>query len=216
MSDASVNPYEGPQEDTSLTLLDKVRKQDQEAWKRLVDLYSPLLCYWCQLYKLQHADTQDVAQAVFVAVARGIGNFHRDQEGDTFRGWLRTITKTKIYDHVPPLGCKGIGGSGDFPPLLQAQSPDPLEQADVDSQAVENNILYKRAVDLIESSFEPDTRRAFWLLVAGRTGKEVAAELNMTLFAVYNAKAKILRRLREEFRGLLDFENEPPKRLPGS
>jgi RNA polymerase sigma-70 factor, ECF subfamily len=215
MTDASVNPYEGPQEDTSLTLLDKVREQDKDAWNRLVELYSPLLCHWCQLYRLQHADIEDVAQAVFVAVARGIGSFHRDQEGDTFRGWLRTITKTKIYDHVPPLGCKGIGGSGDFPPLSQAQSPDPSEQADVDAEAVENNILYQRAVELIESSFEPNTRRAFLLLVAGRTGKEVAAELSMTLSAVYNAKAKILRRLREEFRGLLDFDHEPSKRLPG-
>jgi len=204
MKDRGVNSNGGAETQTSLTLLDRVRRKDKEAWERLVSLYTPLVYYWCRQSKLQPADAEEVTQDVFLAVARGLVNFHRDQEGDTFRGWLRKITWTKICDHAPPPGGKGEGGSDAQKRLKKVPSPDPVEQANADSEAAESNILFNRAVELIEAFFEPKSRRAFWLLIAGRTGKEVGAELQMSVRAVYIAKARILKRLREEFRGLLD------------
>jgi RNA polymerase sigma-70 factor, ECF subfamily len=207
MKDSGVNPIEGPPDLTPLSLLEKVRRREHEAWKRFVSLYTPLVWHWCQLCGLQQADREEVTQEVFWAVARGIVKFHRNQEGDTFRGWLRTITKNKICDHVPPLGGIGTGGNEGQRRLLGIESPDPLAEASADARAVEENILNTRAVELIESSFEPNTRRAFWLLIAGRPAKEVSAELQMSLTAVYIAKAKILKRLREEFAELLELSH---------
>jgi RNA polymerase sigma-70 factor, ECF subfamily len=207
MKDPGVNLNEGPPDETPLSLLEKVRRQEHEGWQRFVSLYTPLVWHWCKLCKLQQADREEVTQEVFWAVARGIGKFHRDQEGDTFRGWLRKITKNKINDHAPPPGGIGAGGNEAQRRLLDIESPDPLAEASADARAVEDNILNTRAVELIESSFEPNTRRAFWLLIAGRSAKEVSAELHMSLTAVYIAKAKILKRLREEFAELLELSH---------
>ena len=44
-------------------------------------------------------DAADVVQEVLAAISRNLGAFHRDQPGDSFRAWLRTISKNKIRDH---------------------------------------------------------------------------------------------------------------------
>src|SRR5437899_3039863 len=71
---------------TSLSLLDKVRSNDQAAWERLVSLYTPLVDWWCRRHRLQDADTADVRQKVFMAVARRIDEFRREQASGSFRG----------------------------------------------------------------------------------------------------------------------------------
>ena len=52
---------------------------------------------------------------------------------------------------------------------------------------------------------KPATWRACWeFVVSDRPAKEVAAELGLTVNAVYLAKSRVLRRLRHELVGLLD------------
>ena len=46
--------------------------------------------------------------------------------------------------------------------------------------------------------------REWELAACGRPAADVAAELGLTPAAVYSASARVLRRLRQEFRGLLD------------
>ncbi len=62
-----------------------------------------------------------------------------------------------------------------------------------------------RALELIRSEFESRTWDAFWgVAVGGGKPADVAADLEMTVAAVYMAKSRVLRRLREEFTELLD------------
>src|SRR5438128_2738587 len=92
----------------SSSLLARVQAQEQAAWNRLVHLYSPLVFRWGRRAGLQEADALDVGQEVFQAVWRTVHKFHRDRPGATFRGWLRTITGSKVADfyrrrqHQPP------------------------------------------------------------------------------------------------------------------
>jgi RNA polymerase sigma-70 factor (ECF subfamily) len=166
----------------------------------LVSLYTPLVYHWCRLAGLSSPDAEEVGQDVFMAVARGLVTFTHDREGATFRGWLRVITRRAIQDHAPPPGGVGEGGSS---ALTEVAAHDPAAADDSDARAVEKNILYRRAIELMESSFEPKSCRAFWLLVAGRSAREAAAELGMSPAAVYTAKSRILARLRDEFGDLL-------------
>src|SRR5437016_9503517 len=84
---------------TSPSLLLRVQADDQAAWTRLVDLYAPLVYHWCRRAQLGPEDTADIFQETFRSVAKNIHDFRRDRAGDTFRGWLRTITQNKIRDH---------------------------------------------------------------------------------------------------------------------
>jgi RNA polymerase sigma-70 factor (ECF subfamily) len=62
-----------------------------------------------------------------------------------------------------------------------------------------------RALALIRGDFEPRTWAAFWRsAVEGATAAEVSSELNLSIDAVYQAKSRVLRRLREELQGLVD------------
>ena len=47
---------------------------------------------------LREDDAADVFQEVFQSVAAHLSAFRRDRSGDTFRGWLRTITRNKVND----------------------------------------------------------------------------------------------------------------------
>src|SRR5262245_61363438 len=89
---------------TSSDLLSRVRSRDTNAWERLTDLYGPLVYYWCRRSGLQDADTADVVQNVFMALARGIDGY-RPRPDATFRGWLWTVTQarsTPIFDAIGP------------------------------------------------------------------------------------------------------------------
>lgn len=187
---------------TSSSLLRRVRQQDPDAWRRLVRLYGPLVYLWARQCGLQADDAADVLQETFVAVAQGVQTFRREQPGDTFRGWLWTITRNKIRDHFRRRQGEAVakGGTDGQEQLLQL--PDPPEPssgpcADAGSQTAH------AALELIRAEFEERTWQAFWqTAVDGRKAAEVAEELGMTLRAVYQAKYRVLRRIRQELADL--------------
>ena len=81
---------------TPLSLLERVRSHDPQAWHRLVGLYQPLVLAWCHRAGVTSTDAEDVAQEVFAAVASALDHFRRDRPGDTFCGWLRVISRNQI------------------------------------------------------------------------------------------------------------------------
>ena len=201
-TDAGVERGESDVE-TSASLLCRVRTFDPAAWARLVDLYGPLVYRWCVRARLQPADAADVGQDVFAAVARTITRFRREREGDSFRGWLYTITRNKIRDRVRARRPTAVGGSAAQRDLQQLPTPPDVED---DASGADRGYLIRRAVELVQRDFEPDTWAAFWRsAVDGQPADEVAAALGMTRNAVYLAKARVRKRLAEEFAGLIEF-----------
>jgi RNA polymerase sigma-70 factor (ECF subfamily) len=190
---------------TSSSLLERVKSQDAEAWQRLVDLYGPLVYHWCRRQHLRTEDTADVFQEVFRAVASHIADFRKDRPGDTFRGWLLTITRNKIRDHFrrQQRQVQATGGSDMLQQL--AQIPDPLADQEETADTDEKQGLFHRALQLIRDEFEATTWQAFWrVVVDGHAPADVAADLALSLNAVYKAKSRVLQRLRHELGELLE------------
>ena len=191
--------------ETSLTLLDHIRQGDEAAWQRLVFLYTPLVCHWCQRWGLQPSDVDDMVQEVFTTVSKSIGDFRRDREGDTFRGWLRGITRNRLLGFSRHRGSRAsaLGGTAAMQQLQQV--PDMEAKDDEPEDKVEISALFHRALEMIRSEFEPHTWQAFWkVTVDGRVASHVAEELGMTPTAVRMAKYRILRRLRAELGDRVD------------
>src|SRR5262249_31584652 len=111
----------GPRQDTSKTLLQRLRANDGEAWRVMVQLYTPLVCHWAARDGVRGADIEDVAQEVLQAAATHMQNFRRDRPGDSFRGWLRGITHNMVLQHFRrnQRHPRGSGGT-DALVLLQA------------------------------------------------------------------------------------------------
>jgi|GEM_PF-125727 len=201
-TDSGVEP-DGSGIATSASLLCRVRAFEPAAWVRLVDLYGPLVYRWCTRAGLQPADAADVGQDVFLAVARAIARFRREQEGDSFRGWLYTITLNKIRDFTGKYQPTAVGGNDSNRVLGQVAAPSGESDASCND---ERGYLIRRAVELIRGDFEPSTWAAFWRsAVDGCPAADVAAELGLTRNAVYLAKARVRRRLLDEFAGLVEF-----------
>lgn len=199
-------PSTGPSS-TSSGLLRRVKAEDPEAWRRLVRLYGPLVYLWSRQSNLNPDDAADVVQEVFVAVAGGVEGFHRDRPGDSFRGWLWTITRNKIRDHFRRRQgqTQAKGGTDAQEQLLQVPHPqagarpEPSSEANADA----GSHIAHHALELIRGQFEQRTWQAFWrTAVDGCKAAEVADELGMTLRAVYQAKYRVLRRIRQELEDL--------------
>jgi RNA polymerase sigma-70 factor (ECF subfamily) len=202
----SVQPNRGDGE-PSTSLLVNAKNGDPRAWERLVSLGMPLVLRWCRRGGVPDADAPDVAQEVFRAVARTLGAFRRDRPGDSFRGWLRKITLNKVRDYWKRrrrAGPAAEGGS-DAQERLQEVPEEVSSVSDASDEAEESRLLYRRAVELLQSAVDKTTWQAFWQVeVEGRRPAEVASALGMTVNAVYLAKARVRKRLREEFADLLD------------
>jgi RNA polymerase sigma-70 factor (ECF subfamily) len=199
MSDehANGNNHRQPSTGTSRSLLERVKADEPAAWDRLVNLYAPLVFSWCRHSALPEQDAADVFQEVFQAVARHIADFRKQEPGDTFRGWLRTITRNKVRDHFRRENqeAHGAGGTDATRRLAQLPAPTPAEAAEEKAE----HALFHRALQQIRCEFEERTWQAFWrTAVDGRAPRDVAPELGMSPGAVRVAKSRVLHRLRAE------------------
>jgi RNA polymerase sigma-70 factor (ECF subfamily) len=191
-------------ESLSSSLLERVRAHDATAWRRLVHLFTPLVWSWCRQAGFQQADAEDFGQEVFAAVHRGICRYQKDGRRGSFRRWLRTITNNKIRDRIrqekKTPGGVAPGGSENG---LAAAALHEIHESDQESADREDAELFRRAMGVVREHFTSPTWEAFHQqVVLGRKAADVAADLNMTRDAVYLAKSRIIKRLREEFEEL--------------
>jgi RNA polymerase sigma-70 factor (ECF subfamily) len=189
---------------TSRSLLVRARSDERAAWDRLVGLYAPLVLGWCRRWGLEGDDAADVFQEVFQSVAANLGSFRKESPQDSFRAWLRTVTRNKAFDHYRRAKHEPQAVGGTEAQMHLAAVPDlPLEE-DAGTSRGEVEGLFRRALEQIRGQFEPRTWQAFWrMTVDEQPAGVVAAELAMSPGAVRVAKSRVLRRLREELGDLL-------------
>jgi len=183
---------------TASSLIVGLKSRDGDAWSRMVELYFPLVYGWCQRGGLPAGDTPDIVQEVFRAVATGVDGFRRDRADDTFRGWLKGITRHKIQDfwRSHPVEGRAPGGT-DAQNQLHAAAVFGVDD-DSDTEPSDRAQLAHRALHAIQIEFESTTWQAFWrTAVDGALPSDVAAELNISANAIYKAKSRVIRRLRE-------------------
>src|SRR5262249_4860642 len=119
---------------TSLTLLQRAQAHQPAAWERLVDLYAPLVLHWGPRAGPGGAAARGRLPERLRAGAAPLAESPRDRPGDTFRGWLRTITRNKVLDHFRRRQRQPAGtGDSDVQrqllelPDLAGNEPDPGE-----------------------------------------------------------------------------------------
>jgi RNA polymerase sigma-70 factor (ECF subfamily) len=184
---------------TPVTLLERLRRHpDEAAWHQLVRLYTPLLFSWAQRAGLTAHDAADLVQDVFTILVQTLPTFDYDRNG-RFRSWLRTITMNKLRDR------KRRSALLRQQPLEAGCEPALPDDVEAFWEAEYRRELIHRALELMRADFAPVTWRACWEFVAnGRSAADVAKELGLSENAVYLAKCRILRRLRDELGGLLE------------
>lgn len=192
--------------ETPLSLLQRLRANaDEDSWKRLLDLYTPLLQRWLRQAGVDGSDADDLIQEVFVALLREMPAFQHNQQRGAFRCWLRNILVNRMRGYWSARrAAVPIGGSAEASAALSCLE-DPASDLNQLWEREHDAFLAQRILQLIENDFLPSTWQAFRRVVLDSAKPaEVAAELNLSINAVMLAKSRVLRRARQEIAGLID------------
>jgi RNA polymerase sigma-70 factor (ECF subfamily) len=192
--------------DTPVSLLERLAQpQPRPAdWDRLEALYRPWLRAWLLRQRLQSADVDDRVQNVLTVLVKKLPHFQHNGRPGAFRTWLRSVLAKELNEFFRKKKYRPLtlGEVGEEMLAQLAQDDSPLSK-DLDRD--HDRHVLSRLLDLIKSDFEDSTWQAFSRsALEGRDVATVAAELGMTSNAVCIARSRVLRRLREEARGLVD------------
>lgn len=184
-------------DNTSLTLLDGIGRGTPDAWRRLDHLYRPFLTGFFRGRGIPPADADDLAQDVLVVLVDQIGSFQHSGRTGAFRLWLRNVCTNRLLGYLRSRRTRGTpvgGASGDQ--MLNAL-PAPDDAAEQFARQHDHALL-GRLFEQVSSEFAPSTMQAFRrLAIDAEPAPQVAAELKLSLGAVYVAKSRVLGRLRQ-------------------
>ena len=182
---------------TRVSLLQQLRsKQDSRAWSKFVQLYTPLIYQWVSDLRVAKPERNDVVQEVFVVLLGKLSTFQYDASR-SFRGWLRTVTINKCRDFLRKKNRLTEPTFLAHLDLAEANDTDLLTQQEYRDHLANSALL------LMKKHFSKTSWQACWEHVAnGRPASEVATELGISVNAVYLARGRVLRRLKQELAGL--------------
>ncbi len=171
---------------------------DAPAWGQFVDLYAPPVYALGRRHGLQDADAADLTQDVLRAVHRAFRRGDYDPRRGPFRAWLFTVVRNKLRDFAAARARRDRA-RGDPAALALAADPGGDPAAEFDRECERR--LFAWAAEQVRGRFRPVTWQAFWrTAVDGEAGQAVAAELGLTVAAVYLAKSRVMAALREQVR----------------
>jgi RNA polymerase sigma-70 factor (ECF subfamily) len=193
---------------TRASLLVRLRDGgDVGAWQEFVRLYAPIIYGFARKRGLQDADAADLMQDVLRSLSSAVHRLEYDPIRGTFRGWLFTVTRNKVFNFLESRSRR-VQGSGD------SRVQQRLEQhagADgdlsADWEADYQRTMAAQAMERVKGEFQAATWEAFLLTaVEGRTPAQVSVRVGLSVGAIYVAKSRVIARLRQEIERMQEVE----------
>jgi RNA polymerase sigma factor (sigma-70 family) len=188
---------------TSLSLLQRLRtgRTNEAAWVEFTERYGRLMYRWCQRWGLPDADAQDVVQNTLLAMVRQIDSFEYDPK-KSFRAWLKTVAQRcwlrAVEERRRMTAALGVDVGVD-----QLDSAIAREDLDHVFEAEARRDVLTIALTRVQQRVEPTTWQVFELLaLQGLSGADVATRLAMQVAAVYVARSRVQKMIREEVQAL--------------
>jgi RNA polymerase sigma-70 factor (ECF subfamily) len=184
----------------------------EDAWAVFQAGYREVVLYWCKRRGLDRDAAEDLTQEILIKLLDALPRYKHDPNRGRFRSWLKTVVENVLRDqarrHRRRPEPRAAGGSTALERLYNEPSPVVAEELSVivDNQtsAWESEVLERVRARVEPASWEAFCRR----MIGRRPASEVAAELGLTVGAVYKASERIKRMVIQESRDAL------PPRLP--
>jgi RNA polymerase sigma-70 factor (ECF subfamily) len=167
------------------------------AWQEFVNLYGPVIYGFARKRGLQDADAADLMQDVLRSVSGAIGRLDYDRKQGTFRGWLFTITRNKVFNFLSARRLRPQATGDTNTHQLLGSQPDGQDVSEAWEMEYQRR-LASLAMEQIKGEFQENTWKAFWLTaVEGASAAEVSKQVGLSAGAIYVAKSRVLARLKE-------------------
>jgi RNA polymerase sigma-70 factor (ECF subfamily) len=185
---------------TRASLLVRLRDgRDVEAWQEFVRLYAPVVYGFARKRGLQDADAADLMQEVLRSVSLAADRLDYDPNRGTFRGWLFTVTRNKVFNFLDSRSRRVLGSGDSRVQQRLEQHADGDGKLSADWEADYRRNLAAQAMERIRGEFQPATWQAFLqTAVDGREPAEVSRRVGISVGAIYVAKSRVVARLRQE------------------
>jgi RNA polymerase sigma-70 factor (ECF subfamily) len=185
---------------TRASLLVRLRDvTDGDAWREFARLYAPVIYGFARKRGLQDADAADLMQDVLRSVSGAMNRLEYDPVRGTFRGWLFTVTRNKVFNFLDSRKRR-VQGTGDSRMQQRLeQHVDSDGKMSADWEADYQRSLAAQAMERVRTEFQAATWDAFLLTaVEGQTPAQVSARIGLSVGAIYVAKSRVIARLRQE------------------
>ena len=186
---------------TQPSMFSRLRDDEQGAdWKAFCDRYVPLVRRVAVAHGLSDDDACETVQEVMLRLVRGMDDFQYDRTRGQFRNFLYTVTMNVVRTQL--LAMTRAHGT-----LTADAVPDESEPYDVWEREWQANEL-RRALQEMSEDVDAKTFQAFQLFALEEwPAEKVAAFLDISRESVYQAKSRMLKRLRSY---LCDIEEPEP------
>ena len=182
---------------TSTVLHNLLEFDNRAAWQRFVARFQRPIIHFAQSIGLNAADAEDVAQETMAAFAQGFREGKYDRTRGRLSQWLFGIAYRKSIDSQRRAARNRAIGSSAVDHLAGQMMPDE-HSANVSWDQEWEQSLLEQCLEQVQREVDPVTYRAFELVVREERDAANAAEtLRVNIKLVYNAKHRILKRIRE-------------------
>lgn len=181
---------------TRESLLVRIRGGDEVAWEEFHARYRPLIAWAVGRAGLTGADVDDAAQDVMLELFRGQLTFRYDRTRGRFRDYLFVVARR---------AAARVRAKAARREVTAAELPEPAADDGFRAawEAEWQRAVLREALDVVRGEVEARTFRAFELYeLGGRDVAAVAAELGVSVATVYQARTRVVRRLRAVADGL--------------
>jgi RNA polymerase sigma-70 factor (ECF subfamily) len=180
---------------TGTTLLEGLKDPSNRGmWQAYVDRYRPTIVRYARRVGLSAADAEDVAQQTLLAFCNDYVSGKYDRQRGRLRDWLFGIARNQIrlwrrrQQRAPSVDAGAEVAE-------QVQDEDQLQRL---WDAEWHESVLRACLDQVRGEVEPRTFEAFELFATrGWPAERVAQEMGLTSNAVFIAKHRVLKRLRE-------------------
>jgi len=188
-------------------------RRREDAWLVFQACYRKVIFGWCRRRGLDRHTAEDLTQEILIKLLEALPRYEHDPDRGRFRRWLKTVVHHVLEDHRRRqrhrLELGALGGSTALEWLGDLPASEAVEELSV---AVHRRKTAWEAemLDRVRARVEPTSWAAFCQrMIERRPAAEVAAELGLTVGAVYKAAERIKRMVIRECR------DAPTPSLPG-
>ena len=181
-------------------------RNDDDAWKQFIDLYGQTIFQFVRRRGLQDADAADLVQEVFRRVGNSVGRLEYEKQKGGFRAWLFTITRNCLNTFfkkqkrvVPSLNDSNAARLG--------QMPDQHDDLNESWEQEFQRQIMAQAIQKLKPTLESNTWAAFEMTaIENRPIDNVCDALDMSRGAIYVARSRVTKKLRDEVKRLVEEE----------